>query len=1605
MAFYGIGNLFGNVVRQEAREKEKAREAEDKKAEQEEATQKKEATQAQQALDTEVSAQAEAQRERLLQLQEKVARRLEDFVRASGREKPSNPDAESEALSRQLENEQDSFTPENLQRLRQLSQNAKGALQGAQDSRQGSRPEETTARPQKADPNPAQDLELQGRRASQELKENLRHTEGQVTGQAQQEAREAGRDTSTDTRSQKAQETNRPQQDAADQAKARPEKGSDAPKPEAPRSEPTRGQSARPEAPKAELPKPEAPKAELPKPEAPKAELPKSEAPKAELPRPEAPKAELPRPEAPKAELPRPEAPKAELPKPEPSAHESAATAEPEPPRPPRPEILRARGEGAQSRTAEPRSEAKAPEGQPTAEGQEAPAHSRSAGTPSRFAAAQRPETGAFRPGQAPEDQPQAARPENARRTTPESSTEGAARSGPAPEGPRTARGQETAGGAGVSTGGSSHEKSQARLGDSRFAPHLEARQAEGQKSQAPKAPQGDQGGERAGKASQGSSSKGQSTFSTMGLGLGSLGGGSSGLGFLRPGLISGGQPEGSKHPPQKAGGSESADQPSGNPVVRGGADVSTLGGGLGGIRPTVPEPILLRPQTPPPAPEPEPPGRPGTPLPAENPRDTLDLDLPPRVQVGGPISGPGPRRTLELPRANAPAPRASEPTSNSAGQGSVASSAPPAEGGPGLLSIPSVGAPVRQFPGLTPRPVGGPVPGSPQSPASPERLRLQPQRGEMPGEVNPSPSNQNTPRSVQLGGIRIPAPDGKDESSRRNSDPTEEIGIDSVDSVGPRTMPAARLTPRPGMHTPVQGPRGPRQERGPVGRVDGWQPEDPRSEGSAARRPGAGAQSPADDQLGATSIPSLGPSGGYRPTERLSLVDRRPGLPERGDQRAAASPGGETLGGRSMPTVGTPRPSHLPVFRGPGSIDWADHPYPTAPHQSGPELPGAERQGSGQFQLNLESLRRSPFRSRNDIVPEPEAPDQPVRPFAPLPKGDWGASRKPVGPASPGTDGTAAGKVPGARPGPATPGDSSQPRIELLRPRPQGLQGRLLTPANPRPEAASPEPVLRPGTHTPAAHLANGTEQARMAARIMSGDTRFVATGAGYAGRLPDPALPAEFRGTLAKAQMDGIEGGSALRSTLPRGPLTGGRPVVSQIPIYQPVLDLIYQIRGKAKVEAESSPITMSLSGSVGTLERQTYVRRELPVAPRESPDSGHQKVQTASDQNPILGAMTASMRGSAEPARKDAPTGAKVEASAARAEATSQKVVETGERSGGGSRGGATGNDGGQSGQGSQGDQGEATSPGSLSSLQTRYRMQTLQASANHEAFRLSMTRLDGPAGAQQRAEMAARHASTSIPSLLKRIYRSQDLEELDETEAVNGLAMMLKLSGEFTYDHSARVLEFALDLAEELGVKDEKVRRQVELGAMFKDIGEAGLLMAREGEEKQDEIARFMSSQDMRRAGLLHDIGKLQIPRSILYKPGRMTDEEYEQMKMHPLYGEQMVYPILSLRHLCPTIRGHHERWDGKGYPDGLKGEKIPLPARILAVVDVFDALRAERPYKASMDMEQVRQILAEGKGTHFDPDCVEAFLRVLERRFPQAARRRSHRARPVEKTEA
>jgi HD-GYP domain-containing protein (c-di-GMP phosphodiesterase class II) len=129
-------------------------------------------------------------------------------------------------------------------------------------------------------------------------------------------------------------------------------------------------------------------------------------------------------------------------------------------------------------------------------------------------------------------------------------------------------------------------------------------------------------------------------------------------------------------------------------------------------------------------------------------------------------------------------------------------------------------------------------------------------------------------------------------------------------------------------------------------------------------------------------------------------------------------------------------------------------------------------------------------------------------------------------------------------------------------------------------------------------------------------------------------------------------------------------------------------------------------------------------------------------------------------------------------------------------------------------------------------------------------------------------------------------------------------------------------------------------------------------------------------------LLHDIGKIAVPESILRKPGPLTHDEWEVMRRHPEAGERVLAPISSLRDVLPVVRGSHERWDGRGYPDGLEGDAIPLGARIVAVCDAYCAMTEQRPYRASLSPVEAASELRANAASQFDPDCVDAFLRVI-----------------------
>jgi len=135
--------------------------------------------------------------------------------------------------------------------------------------------------------------------------------------------------------------------------------------------------------------------------------------------------------------------------------------------------------------------------------------------------------------------------------------------------------------------------------------------------------------------------------------------------------------------------------------------------------------------------------------------------------------------------------------------------------------------------------------------------------------------------------------------------------------------------------------------------------------------------------------------------------------------------------------------------------------------------------------------------------------------------------------------------------------------------------------------------------------------------------------------------------------------------------------------------------------------------------------------------------------------------------------------------------------------------------------------------------------------------------------------------------------------------------------------------------------------------------------------------------VRRGALLHDIGKMGIPDQILLKPGSLNDEEWRIMKMHPVYAYDMLSPIEFLRPALDIPYCHHEKWDGSGYPRGLKGVQIPLSARVFAVVDVWDALRSDRPYRTKWSVSKVVDHIKSLSGTHFDPQVVEGFLKELK----------------------
>lgn len=183
-----------------------------------------------------------------------------------------------------------------------------------------------------------------------------------------------------------------------------------------------------------------------------------------------------------------------------------------------------------------------------------------------------------------------------------------------------------------------------------------------------------------------------------------------------------------------------------------------------------------------------------------------------------------------------------------------------------------------------------------------------------------------------------------------------------------------------------------------------------------------------------------------------------------------------------------------------------------------------------------------------------------------------------------------------------------------------------------------------------------------------------------------------------------------------------------------------------------------------------------------------------------------------------------------------------------------------------------------------------------------------------------------------------------------ETVRVITNALEARDSYTAGHTDRVTKLALATAKELGWTDEQ-KEILEIGA------------------------------------LTHDIGKIGVPDAILHKPDDLTDDEYERMKSHPIAGANMLMGIKTLQPLLPYILYHQERYDGTGYPFGLKGDEIPVEARLIAVVDAFDAMTSTRPYRDAMATEVALEEILKHRGIQFDPKVVDALLRVMERERP------------------
>lgn len=192
----------------------------------------------------------------------------------------------------------------------------------------------------------------------------------------------------------------------------------------------------------------------------------------------------------------------------------------------------------------------------------------------------------------------------------------------------------------------------------------------------------------------------------------------------------------------------------------------------------------------------------------------------------------------------------------------------------------------------------------------------------------------------------------------------------------------------------------------------------------------------------------------------------------------------------------------------------------------------------------------------------------------------------------------------------------------------------------------------------------------------------------------------------------------------------------------------------------------------------------------------------------------------------------------------------------------------------------------------------------------------------------------------------LYKQSQENEQTGTEIIEAIARAIEVRDHYTSGHCQRVANMAVEVGKRLGLTPQELVH-------------------------------------LRWAGIVHDVGKIGIPEEILNKPGKLTPEEYEVMKRHPVMGAKILSSSRYAEHILSGVRHHHERIDGKGYPDGISGDEISMQARIIAVCDVWDALTSNRSYRNFFPYEEALAILKAGRGTQFDANVLDVFVHLIE----------------------